>query len=209
MTVPQIKLHDGTSIPQLGFGVFQVPPAETAATVTSALEVGYRHIDTAQMYQNEAGVGEALASSGIARDELYVTTKLNNGFHRPDDARRAFEESLERLRLDKVDLFLIHWPLPTLYDGDFVSTWRTLAGFVEDGRAASIGVSNFQPDHLDRIVAETGVVPVINQVEVHPFFHNEDVRAADTRHGVVTEACLLYTSPSPRDKRQSRMPSSA
>jgi len=188
MTVPSLRLRDGTSIPQLGFGVFKVPPAETAATVTTAFEVGYRHIDTAQMYGNEEGVGEAIAASGIARDELYVTTKLNNGFHRPDDARREFAASLERLRLDRVDLFLIHWPLPTRYDGDFVSTWRTLAEFVEDGRAASIGVSNFQPAHLDRIVAETGVVPVVNQVEVHPFFTNEAVRTANESHGVLTEA---------------------
>jgi 2,5-diketo-D-gluconate reductase A len=117
-----------------------------------------------------------------------VTTKLDNGFHRPDDARRAFDDSLARLGLDRVDLFLIHWPLPTLYDGDFVSTWRTLAELTADGRATSIGVSNFQPDHLDRIVDETGVVPVVNQVECHPFFRNDRVRAANQRHGVVTEA---------------------
>jgi 2,5-diketo-D-gluconate reductase A len=188
MTVPTITLNDQTTIPQLGFGVFQVPPQETAATVTRALEAGYRHLDTAQMYQNEEGVGEAIAASGIARDELYVTTKLNNGFHRPDDARRAFDESLTRLRLDRVDLFLIHWPLPTRYDGDFVSTWQTLVEFQKDGRATSIGVSNFQPAHLDRIVEETGVVPAVNQVEVHPFFGNEDVRAASARHGIAVEA---------------------
>jgi 2,5-diketo-D-gluconate reductase A len=188
MTVPSIDLHDGTRIPQLGFGVYQVPPEETAATVSAALEVGYRHIDTAQMYANEAGVGEAIAASGLARDELYVTTKLNNGFHRPDDARRSFAESLERLKLDRVDLFLIHWPLPTQYDGDYVSTWRALAELLEDGRATSIGVSNFQPDHLDRIIGETGVVPVVNQIEVHPYFGNEAARAASLRHGVKVEA---------------------
>ena len=188
MTVPTITLNDGASIPQLGFGVFKVPPAETAATVTRALEVGYRHLDTAQMYGNEQGVGEAIAASGIRRDELFVTTKLNNGFHRPDDARREFAASLEKLGLDHVDLFLIHWPLPTRYDGDFVSTWRTMASFVEDGRAASVGVSNFQPAHLQRLVDETGVVPVINQVEVHPYFANDDVRAANAKHGVATEA---------------------
>jgi 2,5-diketo-D-gluconate reductase A len=188
MTVPDLTLHDGTSIPQLGFGVFQVPPPETAATVTAALEAGYRHIDTAQMYGNEAGVGEAIKASGIARDDLYVTTKLNNGFHRPDDARREIDASLERLGLDQVDLFLIHWPLPTRYDGDFVQTWRALVEAQEAGRTRSIGVSNFQPAHLDRIVEETGVVPVVNQVEVHPFFANEDVRAANKRHGVLTEA---------------------
>jgi 2,5-diketo-D-gluconate reductase A len=188
MTVPSIPLHDGTSIPQLGFGVFQVPPEQAAETVGTALEVGYRHIDTAQMYGNEEGVGRAIKDSGIARDELYVTTKLNNGFHRPDDARRSLDESLARLGLDRVDLFLIHWPLPTLYDGDFVSTWRTLVELAGEGLTASVGVSNFQPAHLDRIVEETGVVPVVNQVEVHPFFGNADVRAANARHGVVTQA---------------------
>ena len=188
MTVPDIALHDGTTIPQLGFGVFQVPPKDTAATVAQALEAGYRHIDTAQMYGNEAGVGEAIKASGIARDELYVTTKLNNSFHRPDDARREIDASLERLGFDQVDLFLIHWPLPTRYDGDFVQTWRALIEAKEAGRTRSIGVSNFQPAHLDRIVEETGVVPVVNQVEVHPFFANEAVRAANKRHGVLTEA---------------------
>jgi 2,5-diketo-D-gluconate reductase A len=188
MTVPTITLNNQTTIPQLGFGVFQVPPEETAATVSKAFEVGYRHVDTAQMYQNEQGVGEAIKSSGIARDDLYVTTKLNNGFHAPDDARRAFEESLTKLGLDRVDLFLIHWPLPTLYDGDFVSTWKTLAEFVEDGRATSIGVSNFQPAHLDRIIEETGVVPAVNQIEVHPYFTNEEARASSIRHGVEVEA---------------------
>ena len=188
MTVPTITLNDGTSIPQLGFGVFQVPPAETADTVTQALEVGYRHIDTAQMYGNEEGVGQALASAGIPREELYVTTKLNNGFHRPDDARREFAASLEKLGLDRVDLFLIHWPLPTQYDGDFVSTWETLAEFAQDGRATSIGVSNFEPAHLARIIDATGVLPAVNQIEVHPFFGNEEARAAGAEHQIVTEA---------------------
>ena len=188
MTVPDITLHDGTSIPQLGFGVFQVPPAETAATVATALEVGYRHIDTAQMYGNEEGVGAAIRDSGLSRDDLYVTTKLNNTFHRPEDARREIDASLRRLGLEQVDLFLIHWPLPTRYDGDFVQTWRALIEAQESGKTRSIGVSNFQPAHLDRIVEETGVVPVVNQVEVHPFLANEDVRAANRRHGVLTEA---------------------
>lgn len=188
MTVPTITLNDQTTIPQLGFGVFQVPPDQTQATVETAFEVGYRHIDTAQMYQNEAGVGAAVAASGLPRDELYITSKLNNSFHRPDDARRTFDETLTRLGLDRIDLFLIHWPLPTRYDGDFVSTWRTLAEFVADGRATSVGVSNFQPAHLDRIVEETGVVPVVNQIEVHPYFGNEEARAASHRHGAVVEA---------------------
>jgi 2,5-diketo-D-gluconate reductase A len=188
MTVPTIALNNDTTIPQLGFGVFQVPPEQTAEVTAQALDVGYRHIDTAEMYQNEAGVGEAIKASGIPRDELYVTSKLNNGFHEPHAARRAFDETLSKLGLDRIDLFLIHWPLPTRYDGDFVSTWRTLAEFVEDGRATSIGVSNFQPAHLDRIIEETGVKPVVNQIEVHPYFGNEEARAAAHRHQVAVEA---------------------
>jgi 2,5-diketo-D-gluconate reductase A len=188
MTVPTVALNDQTNIPQLGFGVFQVPPDQTQATVATAFEVGYRHIDTAQMYENEAGVGAAIASSGISRDELYITSKLNNSFHEPDEARRAFEGTLERLGLDRIDLFLIHWPLPTQYGGDYVSTWRTLNEFVADGRATSVGVSNFQPAHLDRIVEETGFVPAVNQIEVHPYFTNEAARAASIRHGIEVEA---------------------
>jgi 2,5-diketo-D-gluconate reductase A len=188
MTIPHIALNDGTSIPQLGFGVFQVEPGETAEVTSAALEVGYRHIDTAQMYRNEAGVGEALGASGIARDDLYVTTKLNNGNHRHDDVRRSLEESLTKLRLDRVDLFLIHWPLPTRYDGDYVGTWRAMVQLREAGLATSVGVSNFQPAHLDAIVEQTGVAPAVNQIEVHPFFANEAARAADSRHGVATEA---------------------
>ena len=188
MTIPRIELNDGTSIPQLGLGVFRVPLPETARVVADALEAGYRHIDTAQMYGNEEGVGQAIAESGLPRDDLYVTTKLDNGFHQPDDARRAFDDSLTRLGLDRVDLFLIHWPLPMLYDGDFVSTWQTLVELKKEGRATSVGVSNFQPDHLDRVVDATGVAPVVNQVECHPFFRNDSVRAANQRLGVVTEA---------------------
>lgn len=188
MTVPTLTLNDGNTIPQLGFGVFQIPPAETEKAVTEALEVGYRHIDTAEMYRNEKGVGAALAASGLGRDEVFVTSKLNNGFHRPDDARRAFDETLTALGTDHVDLFLIHWPLPTRYDGDYVSTWKTLIEFKEDGRARSIGVSNFQVDHLARLAQETSVVPAVNQIEVHPYFGNEAVRAADAEAGILTEA---------------------
>ncbi|MFL6158415.1 MAG: aldo/keto reductase [Marmoricola sp.] len=185
---PVLTLNNGRTIPQLGFGVFQVPPAETAKVTSDAFEAGYRHIDTAQMYGNEKGVGEALASSGLARDDVFITTKLNNGFHKPADARVAFEKSLERLGTDHVDLFLIHWPLPTLYDGDYVSTWETLAEFAADGRARSIGVSNFQVDHLERLAAETSVVPAVNQIEVHPYFGNEAVRSANAAAGILTEA---------------------
>jgi 2,5-diketo-D-gluconate reductase A len=187
MTVPTITLNDHTTIPQLGFGVFLVPPPETAATVTAALEVGYRHIDTAQMYGNEAGVGEAVAASGIPRDELYITTKLNNNNHRPDDVRRSLDESLTALGVDQVDLFLIHWPLPTRYDGDYVSTWRAMTALAGEG-AKSVGVSNFHPAHLDRIIEETGVIPAINQIEVNPYLVNDAAREASLNHGVKVEA---------------------
>jgi 2,5-diketo-D-gluconate reductase A len=188
MTSPRITLNDGTSLPQFGLGVWQVPQDETARVVGEALELGYRHLDTAQMYGNEAGVGAAIASSGLARDELYVTTKLNNNRHDPAQAKESLKVSLDLLGLDRVDLFLIHWPLPTQYGGDFVSTWQALAELREEGVTTSIGVSNFQPDHLDRIVAETGVVPAVNQVEVHPYFANEAVRAATAGHGVAVQA---------------------
>lgn len=188
MTVPALTLNDGHTIPQLGFGVYQIPPRDTEAAVSQALEIGYRHIDTAQMYGNERGVGAAVTASGLARDDVFITSKLNNGFHRPDDARRAFDGTLSALGLEHVDLFLIHWPLPTQYDGDFVSTWETLIEFHADGRARSIGVSNFQPAHLDRLAAETSVAPAVNQVEVHPYFGNEAVRAADAAAGILTEA---------------------
>ena len=186
--VPTIELNDGRTIPQLGFGVFRVPPAETEEAVLRALEVGYRHIDTAEMYGNEKEVGAALRASGLARDEVFVTSKLNNGFHRPDDARRAFEQTLADLGLDAVDLFLIHWPLPTLYDGDYVSTWKTLEAFKADGRSRSIGVSNFHVAHLERLEAECEVVPAINQIELHPYLLNAEVAAHDAEHGIATEA---------------------
>ena len=188
MTVPSIGLNDGHEIPQLGFGVFQVPPPETEAAVRSALDAGYRHIDTAEMYGNEEGVGRAVRAAGLDRGEVYVTSKLNNGYHRPDVARRAFESTLEALGYDYVDLFLIHWPLPTPYDGDFVSTWQTLEEFKADGRARSIGVSNFQVAHLQRLASETDTVPAVNQIELHPYFQNREVVAFDREHGIATEA---------------------
>jgi 2,5-diketo-D-gluconate reductase A len=187
-TVPNLTLNDGTKIPQLGFGVFQIAPDETASAVRTALELGYRHIDTAEMYQNEKGVGEGIRDSGIDRGEVYITSKLNNGFHKPDDARRAFDATIEALGFDYVDLFLIHWPLPTLYDGDFVSTWKTLEEFKKDGRARSIGVSNFQIHHLEQLARDTETVPAVNQIEVHPYFANDEVRAYGTNHTILTEA---------------------
>jgi 2,5-diketo-D-gluconate reductase A len=186
--VPSIQLNDGNSIPQLGFGVFQIPPEETAEATRVALELGYRHIDTAEMYGNEREVGEALRASGLDRGGVFVTSKLNNGYHRPDDARRAFDQTLSELGFDYVDLFLIHWPLPTLYDGDYVSTWKTLEEFKADGRARSIGVSNFEVDHLERLAAETDVVPAVNQIELHPYLLNEEVHSYGEEHGIATEA---------------------
>ena len=187
-TVPDITLNDGNAIPQLSFGVFQIPPEDTARAVGEALEIGYRHIDTAEMYGNEKEVGEAVGASGLDRGEVFVTSKLNNAFHEPEDAREAFGTTLSELGFDYVDLFLIHWPLPTLYDGDFVSTWKTLEDFHRDGRARSIGVSNFQIDHLERLAAETETVPAVNQIEVHPYLTNDAVRAYGQEHGIATGA---------------------
>ncbi len=186
--VPTVTMNDGHVIPQLGFGVFQIPPRDTLGATLEALRIGYRHIDTAQMYGNEREVGQAVARSGLDRSEVFVTSKLNNGFHRPDDARQAFDGTLTALGSDYVDLFLIHWPLPTLYGGDFVSTWKVLVEFKRDGRARSIGVSNFQPDHIDRLVAETDTVPAANQIEVHPYLTQDELRRYDTDHRIVTEA---------------------
>jgi 2,5-diketo-D-gluconate reductase A len=186
--IPTIKLNDGARIPQLGFGVFQIDPGETAAAVKAALEIGYRHIDTAEMYGNEKGVGQGIRDAGVDRADVFITSKLNNGFHKPDDARRAFDNTLSALASDYVDLFLIHWPLPTLYGGDFVSTWNVLEEFAKDGRARSIGVSNFQPAHLDRLAAESNTIPAVNQIEVHPYFTNEEVREYGRDHGIATEA---------------------
>jgi 2,5-diketo-D-gluconate reductase A len=186
--VPSVTLNDGHSIPQLGFGVFQIDPADTAEAVGNALQVGYRHIDTAEMYRNERGVGAGVRASGLDRGEVFITSKLNNRDHRPDDARRAFEMTLTELGFDYVDLFLIHWPLPTLYGGDFVSTWQTLEEFREDGRARSIGVSNFQVAHLQQLASAADQAPAVNQIELHPYLHNQQVRAYDEAHGIVTQA---------------------
>ena len=186
--IPQITLNNGQQIPQFGFGVFLVPPAETAAAVSSALEAGYRHIDTAEMYGNEAEVGAAIRKSELDRADVFITTKLNNGYHRPDDARVAFDNSLTALGVDYVDLFLIHWPLPTKYGGDYVSTWQTLEEFYRDGRARSIGVSNFQPHHLRRIHQECEITPAVDQIEVNPYLTQDDVRGFCAEHQIAIEA---------------------
>ena len=188
MTVPDILLNDGKTIPQLGFGVFQIKPADTVEAVSRALEIGYRHIDTAEMYGNEKEVGEAVAKSGLDRSDIFVTSKLNNGAHLPDDARKAFDATIEALGGDYVDLFLIHWPLPTRYDGDYVSTWQTMEEFYRDGRARSIGVSNFQAHHLRRLHEETTVRPAVNQIEVHPFLAQDELRAFCHEHETAVEA---------------------
>jgi 2,5-diketo-D-gluconate reductase A len=186
-TVPTITLNNGVEIPQLGFGVYQVPPEETAKAVQSALEVGYRHIDTAEMYRNEQGVGEGIRNSGIPREEVFVTSKLNNGFHARDDALKAFDGTLEALRFDYVDLFLIHWPLPGI-DVDYIETWKAMEEIYRSGRAKSIGVSNFKEHHLRRLFSDTEVRPAVNQIEVHPYLAQDDLRAFDADHEIATEA---------------------
>jgi len=185
-SVPEIQIADGVAIPQLGFGVYQVPPETTRETVTTALEVGYRHIDTAQMYANEQGVGDAVRTSGLNRGEVFITSKLNNSFHRRDDALREAEKSVERLG-GPMDLFLIHWPLPTI-DVDYLETWKAMIEIRDAGLTRAIGVSNFQVPHLQRIIAETGVTPAVNQIEVHPYLTNEAVRSYGATQGIATEA---------------------
>jgi 2,5-diketo-D-gluconate reductase A len=181
-----IRFNNGVEVPQLGFGVFQVPPNETKRAVLAAFEAGYRHIDTAEMYRNEEGVGAALAESGLARDEVFVTSKLNNGNHRHDDALRAFDGSLKALGIDQIDLFIIHWPLPArdLY----VEAWRALEEIYRDGRARAIGLSNFTTRHIGRLLAETEVVPALDQIELHPYLTQAEMRAFNAEHQIVTEA---------------------
>ncbi|WP_245821124.1 aldo/keto reductase [Geodermatophilus pulveris] len=185
--MPTIRLNNGVEIPQLGFGVYQVPPEDTAEAVSTALEIGYRHIDTAEMYGNEKGVGEAVARSGLDRGEVFVTSKLNNGFHGRDDALRAFDQSLADLGFEYLDLFLVHWPLPGI-DVDYVETWKAMEEIYASGRAKAVGVSNFQAHHLRRLFGETDVRPAVNQIEVHPYLANDELRAFDADHEIVTEA---------------------
>lgn len=186
MTVPIITLNNGVEIPQLGFGVFQIEPEKTVDAVRTALDVGYRHIDTAEMYGNEKQVGEGVNGSDIPRDQVFITSKLNNGFHAYDDALKATDQTLADLGVDAVDLFLIHWPLPEV--GDFVETWKALEKIYADGKARAIGVSNFQKHHLERLFAEPEIVPAVNQIEVHPYLTQDDLRAFNADHGIATEA---------------------
>ncbi|MFD4113124.1 aldo/keto reductase [Streptomyces niveus] len=187
--VPSLTLNNGVDMPQLGFGVWQVPDDEAARAVGTALEAGYRSIDTAAIYGNEEGTGKAIGSSGIARDELFVTTKLWNSKQEPwtrDRVLRAFDKSLSRLALDHVDLYLIHWP--RAMRTDYLTIWRAFEEIAESGRARAVGVSNFQPAHLRRLLDETSLVPAVNQVELHPQFQQSEVRAINAEHGIVTEA---------------------
>lgn len=185
-SVPNVVLNNGVQIPQLGFGVFQVDDEQTTGAVLTALEAGYRSIDTAAVYGNEEGTGKAIAGSGIARDELFVTTKLGNGDQGYDSTLRAFDASLEKLGLDHVDLYLIHWPMPA--KDRYVDSYKAFEKILADGRARAIGVSNFLPEHLERLTGETSVVPAVNQIELHPQLQQSESRAAHATHGIATEA---------------------
>jgi 2,5-diketo-D-gluconate reductase A len=186
LTIPRVALHDGIEIPQLGFGVFQVPPEETQSAVEMALDAGYRHIDTAAAYRNEAGVGAALAASGLPREDVFVTTKLWNAQQGHDSTLAAFEASLERLGLDHVDLYLIHWPAPS--QDRFVDTWRAFERIYEEEAARTIGVSNFRIEDLERLGVETGTRPTVNQIELHPRFQQAELRAWHDDQRIATEA---------------------
>lgn len=183
---PSIKLNDGAAIPQLGLGVWQVDPGMTAKVVGWAITAGYRSIDTAEGYNNEEGVGEAIRAAGVPRNELFITSKLRNGGHRRDLALRAFDETMAKLGVAQLDLFLIHWPVPS--QDKYVEAWKTLVELRQAGRVRSIGVSNFNLDHLDRIIGETGVVPVVNQIELHPRFQQRDKREYHDRHNIRIES---------------------
>jgi 2,5-diketo-D-gluconate reductase A len=185
-SVPTISLNNGVEIPQLGFGVFQIPPDETVKATTTALDIGYRHIDTAQMYGNEREVGRAVRESGIPRDEVFVTSKLNNNRLERDDILRSFDTSLTEMGFDYLDLFLIHWPLPAV--SDFVARWKVMEEIYASGRVRAIGVSNFQPHHLRTLFAASEVRPAVNQIEVHPYLVQDELRAFDAEHQIVTEA---------------------
>ncbi|NKX93115.1 aldo/keto reductase [Sanguibacter hominis ATCC BAA-789] len=181
-----LVLNNGVAIPQLGFGTYKVEPGDAVAVVREALEIGYRHVDTAQMYGNEREVGQAVRESGLLREDVFLTTKLNNNQLTYDDAMASFDRSLDELGLDFVDLFLIHWPLATV--SDFVPRWKALEEIYRSGRARAIGVSNFQEHHLVRLMEETEIVPAVNQIEIHPYLVQDELRAFDAKHGIVTQA---------------------
>lgn len=184
--IPGITLNNGVTIPQLGYGVFKISPGETVDTVRRALHSGYRHIDTAELYHNEKEVGQGVRESGIPREEVFVTSKLDNDSHDHQAALDAFQRSLDDLGFDYLDLFLIHWPTPDR--GDYVQTWRAMEEIYRSGRAKAIGVSNFQPHHIQKLLDQTEIVPVVNQIELHPYFTQETVRAFNAEHGIATEA---------------------
>ncbi|MEU5428641.1 aldo/keto reductase [Streptomyces olivoreticuli] len=184
--VPSLTLNNGVEMPQLGYGVWQVPDDQAFDAVTTALETGYRSIDTAAVYGNEEGVGKALAATGVPRGEIFVTTKVWNSDHGYDATLRAFDASMDRLGLDYADLYLIHWPVPSR--DTFVDTYKALEKLLADGRARAVGVCNFQPAHLERLLAETSVVPAVNQIELHPNLAQAELRALHARHGIATEA---------------------
>jgi len=183
---PRLKLNNGKTIPQLGFGVWQVPPEVTRSVVEEAIKTGYISIDTAEGYQNERGVGEAIKAGGVPRDQLFITSKLRNGGHAYDDALRSFDRTMQELQIEVLDLFLIHWPVPR--QDKYVEAWKALVKLQQDGRVRSIGTSNFNIDHLERIIGETGVKPVLNQIELHPSFQQRDKRAFHTEHDIKIES---------------------
>nr|WP_166639717.1 aldo/keto reductase [Amycolatopsis sp. SID8362] len=185
-SVPVIELNNGVRMPQLGYGVFQVPDDETATAVKAALDAGYRSIDTAAVYGNEKGVGQAIAESGLSRDELFVTTKLWNSAQGYDSTLKAFDESMAKLGLEQLDLYLVHWPTPQR--DKYLDTWKAFEKLYADGRVRAIGVSNFQPAHLERLTDAADVVPAVNQVELHPYLQQQEVREFDAKHGIATEA---------------------
>jgi 2,5-diketo-D-gluconate reductase A len=181
-----VTLNNGVDIPQLGFGVFQIPPAQTKEATLRALEVGYRHIDTAEMYGNEAEVGQAVRAAGIDRADIFVTSKLNNGFHHPDAVRSAFAGTLAALDIEYVDLFLVHWPLPH-NEVDYVDTWKAMVELLDGGKLRAVGVSNFQIRHLERLFEAGTLVPAVNQIEIHPYLTQDPLRDFDRAHGIATE----------------------
>ena len=187
-SIALLPLNSGASIPQFGFGTYKLTGQDAYDGVRDALELGYRHIDTAQMYGNEAEVGRALADTSLAREEIFVTSKLNNPNHEPDIARESLQRSLEDLQLDYLDLFLIHWPLPMFYGGEIMPTWRAMESFVDEGLVRSIGVSNFEAHHLAPILEQGRIMPAVNQIESHPYFANRELHRFNAEHGIITEA---------------------